>query len=294
MEKKHLFLSLLTAFLGSTIALFVAGISTAGFPFPLTILKYRLFSAALLFYFLTFLKKKNNQQLPWKILIFHGLIPTFLAMLLFFYSICIGTPPGLATFLFYLFPVSNMFFGKLFLNEVPDKRAWFSLAISTAGLFLMLVQKSDASAAGILTSFISGLLFGLGLLCSRYYMLHHLSIRTVNFYVFMIAALAAILADFCFLHFKSAGLNISGNISLNLPVVLNFSGLILFGTVAFFALISYISGKMENYLLSIILTLEPAMTTIFSVFLFDEKVTLIRFSGMFLIILGISALYDKK
>ncbi|MDD5090965.1 MAG: DMT family transporter [Candidatus Wallbacteria bacterium] len=266
MSTMNLLLSLLTALFGSLIALFVAGISQAGFPYPLTILKWRLFAAALVFYGLTLAsKRKPPASLPWKVLLFHGLVPTFAAMLLFFYSICIGTPPGLATFLFYLFPVSNMLWGRLFLSELPTTRAWAALGLSVAGLFLLLWQKPDASTAGVVSAFMAGNLFGLGVVCHRWYKLRGLSTRVINFHVFMTGALAAIILDAAFLYTRANPYGLSGTIELTIPVVWNFTGLILLGTVLFFSLLSHVSGRIENYLLSIVLTLEPALTTILSV-----------------------------
>ncbi|MDD2714843.1 MAG: DMT family transporter [Candidatus Wallbacteria bacterium] len=314
MKTRTLLLCFLTSFCGSTIAIFVSGLSRAGIAYPLSLLKWRLFFAAIFFYFLykrrwfTFVEtdarqssvNENRQQiraaapLPWLVLIYHGLVPTFAAMLMFFYSICIGTPAGFATFLFFLYPVSNMLYGYLILSEKPSGRAYISLAIVLTGLALLLWDKADASLIGIVTAIVSGNLFGTGVICHRWYKLRNLSTAVVNFYVFMVGALAAVILDALVIRSGIDPYHFSGLIPLRPEVALHFLGLVLIGTVAFFTLLSYVSGKVENYLLGIFLSLEPALTTLMSVLILGESLPIPKLSGMALIMTGIIILSLKK
>ena len=293
MKRYSSVLIILAGVLWGSMGIFVRTLTGYGFD-SLQSALLRLGSAAILMGL--FLLKKDPaafcialKDLPWFLGI--GLCSMLLMNYSYFRAISLTTM-SVAAILLYTAPIMVTLMSALFFKEKLTARKLLALALAFAGCILVsgLGGEGRVTPLGIAMGLLSGLSYGLysifGVVLLKKY-----KPFTVTFYAFLVSALGSLLlADPA----KTFTIIASAESLWKLLIIILLTGLI----TAVLPYLFYTLGLQgtEAGKASIMASAEPMVATVFGIVIYHEKLSLLSFGGILLILTAITLLNlaDKK
>lgn len=243
-----------------------------------TFLFLRFAFTSIIFFAYIFLKKIkiniNKTQLLYLILL-GGILYTLQST--FYFSSIKYIPTSLAVLLLYLYPIFVAFLSFFINKEKLSIKLFLSIAISLTGMILVLgTPESDINYIGIL------LALGAAIIYSFYIIIGNK----------MALLLSPIITSAFIALFASLSLLIGGIFTNTLSFDFNTSGWIpILGTTLFSSIIAMVTFfKGMNIIgptrASILSMVEPIVTIVFSILLFNDTMSALQFIGGIIIIIG--------
>ncbi|HOR85290.1 MAG TPA: EamA family transporter [Bacillota bacterium] len=291
MYKKYLpfIFVVIAAILWGTIGIYSMHLSSLGFNVLQLVSIRAMFSSAFIFLFLLV---KNRNLLKVKLRDIPYFIGTGILSFVFFnwcYFIAIKrTSLSVAAILLYTAPSFVMIFSAFLFKEKITPRKVSALIITFTGCVMVTSSFGDADAAysalGILAGLGSGFGYALYSIFGRY-ALRKYNPYTVTLYTFVFASLFLLL---------------TGNIGSTIEMLRRAGGwdyAILLGLLAtVLPFLFYTKGmtQLETGQASITATLEPVVATAIGIALFHEPISVIRITGILLVLIAVAALNLQK
>lgn len=289
MKKLAPFLILLSGCLWGSMGLFVRNLTQAGLS-SLEIVALRAFITTVLMAITLLIINKGMFRIRIKdvwCFLGTGIGSILLFNYCYFTAINI-TSLSVAAVLLYTAPGFVMVMSYFLFKEKMNGRKILALVLTFLGCVLVtgVLGAGDAlSLRGILMGLGAGFGYALYSIFSRYALERGYSSLTITFYTFLIASFGII----PMVSLLSIGTYLTGGAG-------NILFLIAFGLVStVFPYLAYTLGlkHVENGRASIIASVEPVVATLFGVFVFKEKLTLMNLLGMILV-LGAIVLCNTK
>lgn len=273
-----------------SMGIFVRKLNGYGFN-SIQIVAIRVTLAALIFCLILFVKDRKGFRISAKdILLFAGL--GFGSVLFFtvcyFYAITLMSL-STAAILLYTSPIWIMLMSILFFHEKMNKRKIIALLLAFSGcVFVSGISGEGITVIGLLAGLGSGIGYGLysilGTVALKKY-----SPYTVTAYTFLLAAMGALLI--CDLPDMIAGFRASSGIAS--LMILCISTALITAVIPFLA---YTLGlqNIEASKAGILATVEPMVATLFGIFVFSEKLTVLSGLGILMILAAVIVLNIKN
>lgn len=186
---------------------------------------------------------------------------------------------SVASALLYTSPAFIMIFSAILFKEKLTRKKIIAIAVTVLGCFFVsgiLTPGAEVSAFGVAAGVISGLCYGLYSIFGRFGVEKYNTL-TVTFYTFLLVTLATLpIADIS--SFPEIIANADGHV---LPLM------IFFGPVTCLApYLAYTEGLkgVEPGTAGILATVEPAVSTVLSVLIFNEVMTVTKVLGIAMIL----------
>lgn len=285
--KKNYLLILAAGILWGTMSLFVRKLSEYGFS-SMQMVAIRTFGTALITgIFLLFTDKDAFKIHISDLWIFLGMgLVSILCFNFCYFNAILEISASAAAILLYTSPMYVMIFARIFFKEYFTKQKVFALFLAVSGCVLVAGPVGALSAKGVAFGIASGVLYALYSIFGRFALQKYSSVTSL-FYAFLIAFLGTV--PFCkpteLVNRVSAG-----GIKLVLFLIL---------TVIVTTLLPYLCytkglSKTEAGRAAVIVSVEPVVATLISVFVFKEGMTLTILLGVLLVIGAIVVLNYKK
>lgn len=284
---KYTLSTILAGVLWGTISVFLKTLDTAGFGTLSIMLCRALISAVILFLFI-FFKDKSLFKIELKDLwMFMG---TGIISLTFF-SVCyfrsiLEIGASVAVILLYTSPIFVLIFSFFLFGEDFSLPKVIAVVFAMAGCVMVTglgSGNSYISGRGILIGLCAGLGYALYSIFSRYALEKYDSL-TVTFYTFVFSAVSL-------LPFGDLPSVVQ---TLNLKSVFFFLGISFFCTVLPYILYTFGLRGLETGHAAIIVTIEPLVGCLIGIFLWKEKLSLVKVLGILLIFAAVVLCGRKK
>lgn len=193
---------------------------------------------------------------------------------------------GLATTLHYIYPAIVCILSFIIYNERLSIKKILSLILSVTGVYcLVAFENTSLNAFGIILALISGLSYGINVICFTIKTIKDLDNKIVTMYVSLGAAFGMIVYG---LLTKTIVLN------FNIQIIGSYIGLSVISTIISIVLLLKAIELIGSGSASILGTFEAIISIILGILLLNEKLTISLLVGSILIIISAILIAKEK
>lgn len=252
-----------------------------------TIAFFRAIIAGLCMFLILWKKKRSELKIGLKDTLFF-MIYGFVAFTVAFtgYNISVTRIPiSVATILFFLNPIWVVLLNKILFKEKIGIKKMIIMPIVLVGCMLIAkidnLQELNMDKFGLMAGLVAGLAFAMQIIIPRLYK-GKCSRDTMVMYGYLFGSAALfLLADFSFVSQVKGDSSVLGYMIINILVIGVFNTFI--PNTAYIKSTEYI----DTSLASLMVALEPIMSSIFAYFVYHESLSFMQICGMFIVIFGV-------
>ncbi len=288
MKRMSFFYIVLASVLWGTSGIFVHYLAPYGFTsLQMTFVRSIVAFAGMLLYILMFDRKLFKVSGKEIILFSLGGISFFGTASCYFYSMQ-ATSISTAVVLMYTAPIFVMIYSVLFLGEKLTKIKTASVALMIAGCALVsgVIGGLKFDVVGILFGFLSGILYSAYNIITKINMMNKSNPISANFYGFLVASLVSIFV---------CKPGIIPELAMQKPIILPvIIGMGLVTCILPYFLYTLALKVIPAGTASSLGIIEPMSATVFSILLFNEKLSIFSAAGMILILVAVYLLSKNE
>lgn len=193
---------------------------------------------------------------------------------------------GLATTLHYIYPAIVCVFSFLINNENLSRNKIISLILSILGVyFLVAFENTSLNTLGIILALISGLSYGINIICFTIESIRNIDNRIVTMYVSLGAAFGMLIYGL---------LTNTIVLNFNIYTISSYIGLSVISTIISIVLLLKAIELIGSGSASILGTFEAIISIILGILLLNEKLTFSLLIGSILIVISAILISKEK